>query len=120
MITLFSIPIFLSSLIISAHFYRNGFVIISVLCLLSPLLLLFKRRWIPELITFLLVLFALEWVRTMFSYINEYQLQQRPYNKLAVILLSVIVFTLLSSTVFKTKVMKKRYKEDDAYLEFDR
>lgn len=117
---IYSIPIFLSSLIISAHFYRNGFVIVSVLCLLSPLLLLLRRRWIPKLIIFLLVLFALEWVRTMLSYIDEYKLQERSYDKLVVILLLVIFFTLLSSIVFKTKAMKKRYTKDEEYLRFSR
>ena len=120
MVILHSIPISLSSLIISAHFYRNGFVIVSIVCLLPPLLLLLKRKWVPKLMTFLLVLFALEWVRTMLSYIDEYKLQERSYNKLVVILLLVIFFTLLSSIVFKTKAMRKRYTKDDEYLEFSR
>lgn len=116
MVILYSIPVILSSLIISAHFYRNAFVIVSIICLLSPLLLLFRKRWIPKLMTFLLILFTLEWVRTMLSYIDEYKLQERSYSKLVVILLLVILFTLLSSIVFKTKSMKKRYEKDDEYI----
>jgi hypothetical protein len=120
MVILYSIPVILSSLIISAHFYRNDFVIVSIICLLSPLLLLFRKRWIPKLMTFLLILFTLEWVRTMLSYVDEYKLQERSYNKLVVILLLVILFTLLSSIVFKSKTMKKRYEKDDEYLILNR
>lgn len=120
MVILYSTPIFLSTLIISAHFYRNGFAIVSVLCLLAPLLLLVKRRWTPKLITCLLVLFTLEWVRTMLSYIEEYRLLEKSISKLVVILLLVILFTLLSSIVFKSKTMKKRYQENDEYLWFRR
>jgi len=121
MVILYSIPIVLSSFLIAAHFIRNDLQLIAVACLLLPLLLLFRKSWIPKLTTAFLVLYSIEWVRTMFSFIEQYKVQERPFLKLVMILSSVIALTLLSSTVFKTQAMKKRYREDnDGYLKINR
>ncbi len=121
MAILYSIPIILSSLLIAAHFIRYDFKLMAIFCLLLPALLLFRRTWVPKVITTFLLLYSIEWVRTMVSLVEQYKLQERPFLKLVIILLSVIVFTLLSSAVFKSQTMKNRYQEvDDGYLKLGR
>jgi hypothetical protein len=113
----YSIPVVLSSFVITAHFYRNNFQLVGFFCLLLPLLLFLKRSWVPKIVTAFLVLYSIEWLRTMLYLTDQYKLQGRPFSKLILILSSVIVFTLLSSVVFKSQVMKKRYgQEEDRYL----
>jgi hypothetical protein len=120
MIVLYGSPVFLSAVMIAAHFYRSSLVILALFCLLSPLVLLLKSPWVPKFMTALLVLFALEWLRIMVSFIHQYKLQEIPYIKLVMILSSVILFTLFSSAIFRTKAMKKRYHGDDEGIWFIR
>ena len=102
MIILSSIPIILSSFLIAAHFFRIDLQFAVFFCLLSLLLLFFKKSWIPKIKTFFLFLYSVVWSMTMLHFIDQYKLQERPFGKLVIILLSVIAFTLLSSVVFKT------------------
>ncbi len=121
MVILYSLPIALSSLVIAAHFYRNDLQPVAVFCLLLPLLLFVKRSLIPKMMTSFLFLYSIEWLRTMSYFIDQYKLHGRPIGKLVMILSSVIVFTLLSSVVFKSQAMTQRYsQEDDGYLRLNR
>jgi hypothetical protein len=109
MFTVFSLPVILSSLLISAHFYRAGILPLSLVCLLFPLLLLSRNRWIPRLLTMFLLLSATEWLRTMLFFIEQYQDAGHSWTRLAIILTSVSLFTAFSALVFRTTPMKKRY-----------
>lgn len=117
MVFVYSLPVFISALLIAAHFYRNGFEWAALLCLLCPFLLFFKSRWIPKLISLFLLLASLEWLRTLFVLIDAYKTSGLPYERLSVILISVIVFNLLSIAVFRSKAMKARYgNSENDYL----
>ncbi len=117
MAILYSIPIFLSSLLITAHFYRNGATIVALFCLVSPALLLLRRSWVPKLSTCLLLLFSLEWIRTTVIFVEQYKLYGKSYEKLVTIMALVILFTLFSAIVFRAGVMRETYRDhDDDYL----
>ena len=113
MVIICSFPVFISALLIAAHFYRNGFVLAALLCLLCPFLLFLKSRWIPKLISLFLLLASLEWSRTLFNLINAYKSAGLPYGRLTIILTSVILFTMFSALVLKSKTMKARYSNLD-------
>jgi hypothetical protein len=104
------LPILFSTLLIAAHFYRSGSLLFTAVSLLFPLLLMMRNRWTPRLITVFLYISAAEWLRTMLVFIGQYQEAGISWTRLAIILTSVSLFTALSSLVFRTTVMKRRYR----------
>lgn len=111
MVVILSLPVFISALLISAHFYRSDSMALAIISILVPLLLLCKNRWVPKIITIFLLLAAGEWLRTMIEFIVQYQALGASWTRLAVILTSVSVCTALSAMSFKTFTMKSRYSK---------
>jgi len=107
------LPIVCSSLIIAAHFYRAGSLLLTTVSLLLPFLLLLRSNRTPQLLTVFLFLAAVEWLRTMMIFVGQYQQAGLPWTRLAIILTGVSLFTALSPLVFKKRVMKRRYKRRD-------
>lgn len=103
-------PVIFSFLILSAHFSRQDFPILSILCLLIPLLLFIKRAWVARLIQIVLIIGSIEWVRTLFYYVNQRQSVGEPYLRLVIIIGFVVLFTGLSALVFRNNSLKERYK----------
>ncbi|NOR25824.1 MAG: hypothetical protein GQ542_15835 [Desulforhopalus sp.] len=109
MIVLTILPILCSTLLIAAHFYRSGSLLLTAVSLLLPLVLFTRSHWAPRLVTVFLLLSAAEWLRTMLVFIEQYQAAGISWTRLAIILTSVSLFTALSSLAFKTASMKRRY-----------
>lgn len=103
------LPIIVSFLILSAHFSRAGSPVLSILCLLIPLLLFIKRTWVARLIQILLIIGSIEWIRSIFTYVNTRQAFGEPYIRLIIILGIIALFTGLSALVFKNSTLKERY-----------
>lgn len=104
------LPVIFSFLILSAHFSRGDLFVLSIICLLIPLLLFIKQVWIVRLIQIVLIVGSMELIRSMFHYINERQILGEPYTLLIIIMVSVALFTGLSALVFKNQSLKKLYK----------
>jgi len=103
------LPVIMSMLLLAAHFYRAGHLILVVLIAASPLLLLIRALWIVRLIQVALILGGIEWIRTTIRLVLMRQTHNLPWERLAIILGSVAAFTILSSLVFKFKSLKARY-----------
>ena len=103
-------PVIFSFLILSAHFSRQGLPILSILCLLIPLLLFIKHAWVTRLIQIVLIIGSIEWIRILFVYVNERQAIGEPYFRLVIILGLVALFTGLSALVFRNHSLKILYK----------
>jgi len=103
-------PVLLSFLLLAAHFSRSGNTLLVVLSLSIPLLLLFRRPWIPILIQVILLLGAAEWIRSMINYIQYRRSIGDDYVRLAIILSFVALFTLLSGWVFRGRKLKGWYR----------
>lgn len=104
------LPTIFSFLILSAHFSRQDFPILSILCLLIPLILFIKRAWVAKLIQIVLIIGSIEWIRILFVYANERQAIGAPYIRLVIILGIVALFTGLSALVFRNQSLKERYQ----------
>ncbi|NHZ85021.1 MAG: hypothetical protein GWP19_03970 [Planctomycetia bacterium] len=104
------LPVIFSFSILSAHFSRAGLPILSVLCLLMLFLLFIKRVWVARLIQIILILGSIEWIRSVFYYVNQRQTIGEPYLRLIIIIGVVALFTGLSTLVFRNKALKERYK----------
>jgi hypothetical protein len=77
--------------------------------LIAPLLLLMPRRWTARTVQVLLVLGALEWLRTTVALVDARQTSGKPWTRMAIILGSVAVFTLLSGFMFRLPPLARRY-----------
>ena len=60
-----AMPTILSAVVLAARFLRDGQIVVVVLCLLLPLLLIPRKLALLRLLQGLLVIGALEWLRTL-------------------------------------------------------
>ena len=102
-------PVVLSFALLAAHFYRSGQVILAGLCVATLLLLFFRKTWIPRLFQLLLILGALEWLRSLYYFAAMRIAWDQPWTRLAIILGAVALFTALSGLVFNDKAVRARY-----------
>ena len=103
------LPVILSFLLLGAHFYRSGNVILTSLCIAVLLLLILRKHWVPRLFQVLLALAALEWLWTLYGMAAMRIAWNQPWTRLAVILIGVALFTLLSSLVFRNDRLRTFY-----------
>ena len=106
------LPVILSFGLLAAHFSRANMFPLVILSLLIPFLLLIKRAWVARSIQLLLLLGALEWIRSMFGYIEVRKSMGEDWGRLAIILVTVAVLTACAGLVFRGKSLKKRYLLD--------
>lgn len=111
------LPVILSCLLLGAHFYRAGQVPLVALCLAAPLLLLLRKPWVPRLFQALLVLGALEWLRSLYVFAAMRIAFEQPWLRLAVILGAVALFTAFSGLVFRSRGLRSRYGPERQAIE---
>ena len=104
------LPVIFSFLLLSAHFSRGDLFVLSIIFLVIPLILFIKQAWVVRLTQIILIIGSLEWIRSMFIYINQRQAIGEPYIRLVIIIGIIALFTGLSALVFKNKSLKKLYK----------
>ena len=103
------LPVILSFLLLAAHFYRGGEMVLVVLSLLLPFLLLLRRHWVPWVIQVALFLGVLEWLHTAWTIAQVRMQFGAPWTRMAVIIGAVALFTALSGLVFHGRGLKTRY-----------
>ncbi len=110
------LPVILAFALLAAHFSRADMLPAVIVSLVIPLLLLFRKPWIARSVQILLLIGALEWIRSMFGYINVRKEIGEDWGRLAIILVTVALLTACSALVFRGKSLKKRYHLDDSKL----
>jgi hypothetical protein len=108
------IPVILSFLLLAAHFYRSGQVVLTAICVAFLCLLFFRKSWVPKLFQILLVLGALEWLRSLYYFASMRIAWDQPWTRLAFIIGAVALFTALSGFVFRSKAVRARYCMTDS------
>lgn len=103
------LPVILSMLMLGAHFYRAGHLLLAFGALLALGLLFSRRPLAARLMQGLLVTGAVEWLATAGRLVISRQAQGLPWLRLATILGLVALTTLLSALVFRTNGLKSRY-----------
>jgi len=106
-------PVYISFLLLAAHFFRAGQTVLAVIPLILFIPLLLREKWVPWLIQAALVLGALEWIRTLVAVAEIRMEHGAPWVRMAVILGAVALFTALSCLVFRSKGLKKRYSSEE-------
>ena len=109
MIFLRLIPVILSFLILGAHFSRLSLNSLMLLSILFPFLLFIKKAWIPKLFQLTLILAALEWLRSLYIYIQAYEDAGKSWTIVLLIMGGIALFTALSGLIFKNKSVRNKY-----------
>ena len=104
------LPVVLSFLLLGAHFYRAGLVPLTVLCVALLFLLFLRKRWVPRLFQILLLLGAMEWLRTLYMFAAMRIAWDQPWGRLALILGGVALLTALSALVFRNRKLRRYYQ----------
>ena len=105
------LPVILSILLLAAHFFRAGDNLYVLVLLVSLLLLVIKKSWVPWLLQVVLVLGAVEWLRTL-MFVAQMRIEfDMPWARMAIIMGAVAMFTAFSSLVFRGKALRNRYSD---------
>lgn len=104
------VPIILSFLLLAAHFFRAGQMVLVATALLLPLLLLVRTRWAARVLQIALLLGAAEWARTIILFASARLAAGMPYLRMAIILSAVALVTAGSAWLFQTPRFRDRYK----------
>ena len=111
MVFVWLIPVFMSLLLLAAHFLRYGNILFMVISLLAIPLLAIRKKWVVLLFRILLFLGTVEWVRTIWTLAAVRMEFGKPYLRMAIILGGVALFTFFSAFVFNSKRLKNRFYE---------
>jgi hypothetical protein len=103
------LSIIISFIILAAHFMHAGQMNLVYLMLALPFLLFFKKSWVPWFFQAVLLLGAVEWLRTLY-FMTQVRIEYgEPWMRMAIILGAVALFTALSSLMFWNKKLSARY-----------
>jgi hypothetical protein len=103
------IPVFLSLLLLAAHLLRWCGPVGAIIALAAAVLLAIPQRWAARIVQILLVLAALEWVRTGLAALSYRQATGEPWLRMVIIIGAVAVFTAASALVFQSRTLRDRY-----------
>lgn len=106
------LPVGLSILVLAAHFYRAGNVLLFTAALLVLALTVIAKPWAARALQAALLVGAAEWLRTMMFLVFARQAEGRPWLRLAVILTVVAIVSAVSALAFRTKSLRARYGLD--------
>jgi len=117
-LVLYLLPVVLSALLLGAHFLRMGMLPLVALSVALPFVLLLKRAWAARLVQILLVLGALEWIRTLTVLAAARWASGQPWIRLVVILGVVAAFTGGSALLFSwNHTIRKWYGLEETLAE---
>ena len=104
--------IVLCLVVLGAHFLRYGNSIGVAGSLLLVALLIVRRPWVARLIQIVLMLGALEWLRTLYELVQARAALDQPFTRMSVILGVVVVVTVCSALLFQSSALKRIYRLD--------
>ena len=107
------LPVLFSFLLLAAHFYRAGHVVLAGLSLALPFLLFLKEVWVVRVIQIALLLGSVEWLRTLYMFAQQRIAMDEPWTRLVIILGGVALFTALSALVFRSSALRERFRPPD-------
>lgn len=104
------IPVVLSLVILGAHFMRYGNIFGVLGSLLLIALLIVRRPWVARLMQVVLVLGALEWLRTLYELVQVRVAHGQPFTRMAVILGAIALLSFSAALLFQLPALKRIYR----------
>ncbi len=111
------IPFILASLVLGAHFLRDGLVVLVAVCALLPFLLLVRRRWVLPLLQVYILVGALVWAQTTYALVRSRGAEGEPWTRMFLILGGVTVFTLWAGYLLRSQRVRERYTRDSGEMD---
>ena len=110
------LPSFLALALAGAHFWRAGWPSLAAGCGLMAVLVWTRLAWVRQFLLLALPVLAARWIWTTAQFVQIRQLMEQPWLRLAVILLSVALFTVAAALLLLRDSARQRYshKEDAA------
>ena len=99
----------LAALLAGAHFFRAGNFLLVALCLVTPLLFLYKQRWSLILLQVAAYAATAEWLWAALQLVEVRQQTGRPWTTAAIILGAVALFTLSAGLLMNSRCLRQRY-----------
>jgi hypothetical protein len=103
------IPIMLASLILGAHFLRDGHMVLVLICVLLPFLLVIRRRWVLQLLQGYALVGALIWAQSTYGLVQTRMAEGASWTRMLLILGGVTVFTLWAGYLLRSDSVRKHY-----------
>lgn len=96
---------------IAAHFLRAGNLILTALCLTTPLLFFVRRRWSLLLLQSLAYAAAIIWIATAWELVAARKSLGQPWLLAAAILVAVAAISVLAGILLRSINLRKRYHD---------
>ena len=109
-VALWLVPVVLSLVILGAHFMRYGSSMGVIGSLVLVDLLMVRRPWVARLMQVVLILGALEWVRTIYELAQVRAALGQSSTRMIVILSVVVAITICSALLFQSQALKRIYR----------
>ena len=106
------VPVVFSLIILGAHFMRYGDLVGVIGSLVLIALLIVRRPWVVRLMQVVLILGALEWVRTLYELVQVRAAHGQPFIRMVVILGIIVAVTFCSALLFQSPTLKRIYRLD--------
>ena len=103
------LPIIICFILMAAHLSRANMIILMVICLLFPFILFWKSKISARVIQIVLVLFGLEWIRTLIYYARIRIENGEDWLRLALILGTVTILNFVTILIYRSTYMIERY-----------
>jgi hypothetical protein len=100
----------LAAVLLAAHFYRAGQLMLAALSVGALVLLAVPRPWAARALQLALLAGAFEWLRTLALFAATRIAMGQPYLRLTLILLAVAAMTAASAAVFQQAAVRRRYR----------
>lgn len=100
----------IAALLLGAHFLREANFAMVALCLATPLLFLWRKRWSLMLLQFLAYCAAGTWIAVAIELVRLRQQWGQPWAVAAIILGAVTLFTLLAGLLLNSRAIEERYR----------
>ena len=104
-----AIPAVIALLLLGAHFFRGGNVILAAVCGLLPFLLVVRRRIALRIVQFALAAGVPIWVHTIMVLTWMRMEMGAPWLRMLLILSSVALFTGLCVWLLNAKAVKRYF-----------
>jgi autotransporter passenger strand-loop-strand repeat protein len=96
--------------LIAAHFLRAGSLILTALCLVTPLLFFVRRHWSLLLLQVLAYATSVIWLWTAWQLVEMRRTFGQPWLLAAVILFTVAAISVLAGLLLRSTTLQQRYR----------
>jgi hypothetical protein len=99
----------IASVLMAAHFLRQGNWLLAALCALLPLLFLYRKGWVLVALQVAAYAAAAIWVVTAVQLVQERIAMGRSWTAAVIILGAVALFTALSGALLNSRAIRQKY-----------